>query len=551
MIGFIPWPADFADRYRRQGLWRGDTIGAMLRSWAERYAQRIAVVDGGRRVTYAEMDAQTDRLAAALLGLGIGKGDRVLLHLPNVYEFLVLFLALMRIGALPVHALPGHRKHEIAYLSEFSQAVAYAVPASFRGFDYVALAREVRDETPTLRHLIVAGEAPDDRFVSIQGLIDGAPSAEAARAEVEEHGPKPEDVAFFLLSGGTTGMPKLIPRTHDDYSYNLRASGEVCEFDQDTVYLVSLPIAHNFPLGCPGALGTFHVGGRVVLNNDPSAAAVFPLIEKERVTVTALVPALAIRWLEAPELARHDLSSLKLLQVGGARMNPEVARRVKPLMGAIPQQVFGMAEGLLNYTRLNDPADALEDSQGRPISQADELRIVDPDGNEVPEGEMGELLTRGPYTIRGYYLAEEHNAAAFTPDGFYRTGDVVRRRPDGNLVVEGRVKDLVNRGGEKISAEEIENLILAHPKVSNVAVVPMPDRVLGERACAYVILRDGEVLALDELVAFLRGRELATYKLPERLEITDAFPLTAVGKVNKGLLRDDVTRKLGAEQGGA
>lgn len=545
--GFVPWPPDVAERYRREGLWRGDTIGEMLRTWAEQYGDRIALVDGDTRLTYAQLDEDVDRLAAALVGLGIRPRDRVLVQLPNVHEFVTLFLALIRMGALPVHALPAHRKYETAYLAEFSKAVAYAVPTTFRGFDYAALARDVQAEVASLRHLLVVGDAPDDGFTSITRLLESAPDGATARAIVEPYAPVPDDVAFFLLSGGTTGMPKLIPRTHDDYSYNLRVSGEVCGFDADTVYLVSLPIAHNFPLGCPGALGTFHVGGRVVLNNDPSAAGAFPLIESEGVTITALVPALAIRWLEAPEREQHDLSSLQLLQVGGARLNPEVAQRIKPLLGSTPQQVFGMAEGLLNYTRVDDPDDALEDTQGRPISLHDELRIVDTDDNSVPDGEMGELLTRGPYTIRGYYRAEEHNRTAFTEDGFYRTGDVVRRRADGNLVVEGRIKDLVNRGGEKISAEEIENLILAHSKVSNVAVVPMPDKVMGERACAYVIQHPGDALTLEELVAFLRERDLATFKLPERLELVDSFPLTAVGKVNKGLLREDVTRKLEAE----
>jgi 2,3-dihydroxybenzoate-AMP ligase len=544
--GFVPWPSDVAERYRREGLWRGDTIGEMLRTWAEQYGDRIALVDGDTRLTYVQLDEDVDRLAAALVGLGIRPRDRVLVQLPNVHEFVTLFLALIRIGALPVHALPAHRKYETAYLAEFSKAVAYAVPTTFRGFDYAALARDVQAEVASLQYLLVVGDAPDDGFMSITYLLESAPDVVTARAIVAPYAPVPDDVAFFLLSGGTTGMPKLIPRTHDDYSYNLRASGEVCGFNADTVYLVSLPIAHNFPLGCPGALGTFHVGGRVVLNNDPSAAGAFPLIESERVTITALVPALAIRWLEAPEREQHDLSSLQLLQVGGARLNPEVAQRIKPLLGSTPQQVFGMAEGLLNYTRVDDPDDALEDTQGRPISPHDELRIVDTDGNPVSDGEMGELLTRGPYTIRGYYMAEEHNRTAFTEDGFYRTGDVVRRRADGNLVVEGRIKDLVNRGGEKISAEEIENLILAHSKVSNVAVVPMPDKVMGERACAYVIQYPGDALTLEELVVFLRKRDLATFKLPERLELVDSFPLTAVGKVNKGLLREDVTRKLEA-----
>jgi 2,3-dihydroxybenzoate-AMP ligase len=361
-------------------------------------------------------------------------------------------------------------------------------------------------------------------------------------------------VALFLLSGGTTGLPKLIPRTHDDYAYNFRVSAEVCGFGPDTVYLVSLPISHNFPLSSPGIQGVFQVGGKVVLTSNPEPAEAFALIERERVTATALVPALAIRWLEAAEAyAAHgglpyDLSSLQLLQVGGARFNPEPASRVRPVLGCQLQQVFGMAEGLLNYTRPDDPEDLIVNTQGRPVSPADEIRIVDEDDRDVTPGEPGNLLTRGPYTLRGYYKAPEHNRRAFTNDGFYRTGDVVRRHPSGNLSVEGRDKDMINRGGEKISAEEVENLILGHPSVLNVAAVAMPDAVLGERTCAYVILKPGASLSFEELIEFLNQRQIARFKLPERLEPVDSFPLTSVGKVSKKDLREDIARKLEFER---
>jgi 2,3-dihydroxybenzoate-AMP ligase len=498
----------------------------------------------GNRLSYAELAAEAARLAAGLHRLGIRRTDRVVVQLPNITEFLTLCFALFRIGALPVMALPPHREHEISYLVEHSEAVAYAVPDRFRGFDFLELAATIRAGAPSLEHVLVAGDAEGDGAVA---LADLAVDDEDALAAVDADGPSSADVALFLLSGGTTALPKLIPRTHDDYVYNFRASAAVCGFSDDTVYLACLPVSHNFPLGAPGLLAALDAGGRVALSPDPGPATAFMMIERERVNVTSVVPAVAIRWMDSPLVAQADLSSLVLLQVGGARLQPEAARRVGPVLDCRLQQVFGMAEGLLNYTRAGDPDDVIVETQGRPCSEHDELRIVDEDGYEVAEGEAGELLTRGPYTIRGYYRADEHNARAFTPDGFYRTGDRVRMHPSGNLVVDGREKDLINRGGEKISAEEIENLMLAHPKVLEVAAVAMPDPALGERTCAYAVLRPGERLDLDELLAFLAQKKLARFKLPERLECVAALPLTNVGKVDKKNLREDIARKLEAE----
>jgi 2,3-dihydroxybenzoate-AMP ligase len=313
------------------------------------------------------------------------------------------------------------------------------------------------------------------------------------------------------------------------------------------VFLVALPISHNFPFATPGALGTLSRGGTVVLALSPSAEVCIPLIERERVTHTSTVPAVTIQWLSSPLRERHDLSSLEVVQVGGSRLNAEVARRVKPLLGATVQQVFGMAEGLNNFTRLDDPEDVLFNTQGRPLSPDDEVRVVGDDGKPVAPGERGELLTRGPYTVRGYYKAPEQNRAAFTPDGFYRTGDVVRLTPSGNFSVDGRVKDLINRGGEKISAEEVENAVLRHPAVQNVAVVAMPDAVLGEAVCAYVIVEPERALTLESLRAFLERGGIARFKLPERLETVDRLPLTSVGKVSKKDLRADIAARLRAE----
>ncbi|GGZ60198.1 2,3-dihydroxybenzoate-AMP ligase [Streptomyces inusitatus] len=529
------WPEEFAARYRAAGWWRGETFGEMLSERANAHPDRIAVVDptggpdGGRRAwSYGELDRRADRMAAGLAARGIGRGDKVVVQLPNVAEFFEVVFALFRLGALPVFALPAHRKSEIVYFCSFTEAVAYVIPAVHDGFDYRELAATARAEVPTLKHVFVSG--------GDAGEFDSLAEVPAEPAFLPE--PAPHDLAFLQLSGGSTGVPKLIPRTHDDYIYSLRGSNEICAVDEHSVYLCVLPAAHNFPLSSPGSLGTLYAGGRVVLCPSPVPDEAFRLIESEGVTITGVVPPLALVWTEAAPRSAYNLNSLSVLLVGGAKFSEETARRVRPALGCTLQQVFGMAEGLVNYTRLDDPNETVVTTQGRPISPDDEIRVVDDEDNDLPVGEAGHLLTRGPYTIRGYWKAPEHNARSFTEDGFYRTGDIVRLTPTGHLIVEGRAKDQINRGGEKIAAEEVENHILAHPAVHDANVVAEPDPYLGERTCAYVILRPGaDPLRAPAVKKFVRERGLAAYKVPDRVVFVDAFPKTGVGKVSKKDLR--------------
>ncbi|OOZ84207.1 (2,3-dihydroxybenzoyl)adenylate synthase [Bacillus cereus] len=532
LTGYTKWPKEFADRYREEGCWLGETFGGVLRERAEKYGDQIAVVSGNTHITYSELDKKVDRLASGLLHLGIKQEDRVVIQLPNIIEFFEVCFALFRIGALPVFALPSHRSSEISYFCEFGEASAYVISDKAFGFDYRKLAREVKEKVSTLQHVIVVGE--EEEFVNISDLyIDPVPLPEV----------QPSDVAFLQLSGGTTGLSKLIPRTHDDYIYSLRVSAEICNLSAESVYMAVLPVAHNYPMSSPGTFGTFYAGGKVVLATGGSPDEAFALIEKEKVTITALVPPLAMIWLDAASSRNADLSSLEVIQVGGAKFSAEVAKRIRPTFGCTLQQVFGMAEGLVNYTRLNDPEEIIIHTQGRPMSALDEVRVVDEYDNDVKPGEVGSLLTRGPYTIRGYYKAEEHNARSFTKDGFYRTGDLVKVNEQGYIIVEGRDKDQINRGGEKVAAEEVENHLLAHDAVHDVAIVSMPDDYLGERTCAFVIAR-GQAPAVSELKRFLRERGIAAYKIPDRIEFIESFPQTGVGKVSKKELRKVIAEKL-------
>ncbi|MFF2652552.1 (2,3-dihydroxybenzoyl)adenylate synthase [Streptomyces sp. NPDC058045] len=525
------WPAEFAARYRAAGHWRGETFGGMLRERAAAHPDRLALVDPAparRTWTYRQLDRRADWLAAGFAARGIGRGDRVVVQLPNIGEFTEVVFALFRLGALPVYALPAHRAAEMAYFCSFTEAVACVVPDRHAGFDHRGMAGEIARGTPTLRHVFVAGEPGEHTALSQVPLETGSLPP----------GPTPGELAFLQLSGGTTGVPKLIPRTHDDYLYSLRGSNEICGVDTTTRFLVALPAAHNFPMSSPGWLGVLYAGGTAVLAPRPDPATAFPLIEQERITMTGLVPPMALLWTEAAAATQLDLSSLELVLVGGAKYSEQAARRLEPALGCRLMQVFGMAEGLVNYTRLDDDPETVVTSQGRPISPDDEIRVVDDADQDVPEGAYGHLLTRGPYTIRGYWRAPEHNARAFTPDGFYRTGDIVRRLPGGHLVVEGRAKDQINRGGEKVAPEEIENILLAHPAVRDVSVVPVEDPYLGERTRACVILREGEPPPRPaELKRFVRERGVAAHKVPDLVDFVDTFPHTGVGKVSKNGLR--------------
>lgn len=536
--GAVPWPVDFAARYVARGYWEGRPLLSYVQAAAEKDPDAVCLVDGNVRLTYRELLARVDGAGSRLLALGLRPGDRVLVQLPNCWEFLVAVLACLRVGMLPVLMLQGHRKQEITLVAEHAEARAIITTGSVKGFDHQALAHEVAANSATLEHVLVAAEDLDPRSVDLAAVCQ---PLNGAVPVIEE--PPGTAVAIFVLSGGSTGAPKLIARTHNDFSYMVRRAAQICRVDRNTVYLTALPLGHGFPF--TGALGALFGGGRVVIARSPAPEGAFALIEAERVTMTSLVPAIAQRWLDhrAADSAR-DISSLALVQVSGSRIPDEMARLMNPVLGCELQNGYGMGEGLMCLTRPGDPHDIVCSTQGKPICPDDELRLVDEQGEPVADGEAGILLTRGPYTPRGYYRAEQANARAFDSAGWYNTGDIVRLRPDGYLVVEGRQKDVINRGGEKISAEEIENFAYLCG-AGLAAAVAMPDTELGERICLYAVGGEFDLALLRDT---MQAAGVATFKLPERLVRVESLPVTAVGKIDKMALRADIAVRLAEER---
>ncbi len=521
-LPFTRWPDDFARRYREKGYWQDLPLTDILTRHAD--SDALAIIDGERRLTYRQFQQSVNNLAAALQAQGIQRGETALVQLGNVAEFYITFFALLQVGVAPVNALFSHQRSELnAYATQIEPTLLIADRAHslFAGDDFL---NTFRDQHPSVRVALLRGE--------------GLEAAIARPAENFIASPTPADeVAFFQLSGGSTGTPKLIPRTHNDYYYSIRRSNEICGITADTRYLNALPAAHNFAMSSPGSLGIFMAGGCVVLAHDPSATLCFPLIEEHRITVTSLVPPAVSLWLQAitESAGNAQLASLQLLQVGGARLSATLAARIPAEMGCQLQQVFGMAEGLVNYTALDDTPERIMNTQGRPMCPDDEVWVADENGNPLPRGEVGRLMTRGPYTFRGYYKSPEHNASAFDANGFYCSGDLIAIDEQGYITVQGREKDQINRGGEKIAAEEVENLLLRHEAVIHAALVSMEDSLLGEKSCAYLVVK--QPLRAVDVRRFLREQGVAEFKLPDRVECLDALPLTPVGKVDKKQLR--------------
>jgi 2,3-dihydroxybenzoate---[aryl-carrier protein] ligase len=544
--GFTPIPADFAARYRAKGYWLDQPMGQYFRSIFDKWDNRIAVVAGKERVTYRELGDRIDHLARHLLDLGVSSLDRVVVQLPNRVEFIYLYFALVRIGAIPLLALPPHRKYEIEHYIKFINAVGYAGSERERDFSFLDMAREIRSVAPCLRHLFILGGALPSDCLSIRVLLNDEPNTSVSalgKLKID-----PNEPAVFQLSGGTTGIPKIIPRTHNDYIFNSVGCSAANDMREDDCLLVCLPIGHNFPLASPGIQGMFIRGGKVVLADSPRASDVFPMIENERVTHLELVPAILIRLLHDESLSRYDLSSVRIVNTGGQRLQPETSALAEKLIpSCIAQEVFGMAEGLVTFNQLDDPPEVRHHTIGPSWCEDDEVYIVDENLREVPVGEVGELICRGPYTLRGYFNVPDVNARSFSPDGFFLSGDLLRRHSSGGYVVEGRKKDLINRGGEKISAEEVENMLLGHPDVHNVACVPMPDPILGERTCAYVVAAPGTHPTLENLCNFLAEHGIAKFKMPERLEVVAEFPLSPFGKVSKKELTERIKQVIAAE----
>lgn len=531
-------PSPDADRWLTSGAWLPQTFGGLVEDAAAERGDAVALVGGDGRLTYRDLDERTAAAARRLLASGLQPGDRVLVQVAIGCTAVVALLAACRAGLVPVCAVAQYRAYEMGALTELSGARAHLVePAAAPNADLLALAEQLRGDHATLAHVVVAGAPAPAGTTALEGPV--APDAPLLPD------PGPLDVATFQLSGGTTGVPKIIPRFHGEYLGYAAAWADRLELTDEDVLLWSLPVAHNAGMIC-WLLPALLRRATLVLLPRFEAEAFLATIERERVTVTGSIGPIAPRLLDVEQPERYALRSVRLF------LTLNRAGDIERHLGVPAMNIFGITEGLLTASAPSAPSTARHATVGHPASPHDEARVLAVgEEREVAPGEIGELCFRGPSTAPGYYRNAAATEAAFTSEGFFRTGDLVRAHDvDGvvHLSFEGRVKDNIDRGGEKFGTEEIEALLAAHPAIREARVVGMPDPYLGERVCAFAILHPGvQAPTIAELGDFLLKRGLAKFKLPERIEPVEAMPVTGVGKLDRAALRAQIAATLAAE----
>jgi 2,3-dihydroxybenzoate-AMP ligase len=538
--------AEDAQRYSKYRWWMGLTLGGVLDRFADVFPKKEAVVDDKGRLTGGEVRDRANRLAVSLTRLGIGKGDCVLLQLPNWSEYVIAYFAMQKIGAIPVVLISGYRQLEVSHLGQLTEAKAWIVPDVYRKLDYLSIIDEVKHQNPQLKHVISvrAQKAGKPFTASLESLTErGLSSSDLAL--LDEGRPEPTDVAHVLPSGGTTGLPKGIPRTHNDYISNVEFLHKGWEMHAGDIALIVVPVGHNLAL--LNVVGSFLFGFKLVLADSTRPSDICSLIQAEKVTYMPTVPSLVRRIIELPDLGNYDLGSLKKISAGGEPSTPDLIREVYKKLGCTYINEFGMSEGLLCRTSLRDDVETICNTVGKPCCPYEDVRIVDGKGNPLPPNRDGELTAKGPGIFAGYLKNPEENKKSFTSDGFFRTGDQARIDEHGYLKITGRIKDIIIRGGENISPGQVEDLLCAHPGIADAAIIGMPDKEVGERVCAYVRLAAGVKLSPEEIRSFMEAKGASKLLIPERFEFVDTLPMTAAGKHDKKALRKDIKQKLGIE----
>lgn len=527
---------ELAQRWRAAGEWRDETFFQILDAKAAAHPDREVFADGEARITYGDLKDKVERCAAFFRQIGIGRGDVVTIQLPNRIAFPIVFFALELIGAIANKVNPDFRVRELDYILRFSGSRAFICPASFKGFDYVGMARQLRDAIPALTHVIVSGGDIDGGWNLEQGIAATSPLAPDDRVCMTA-----DEIFRMAFTSGTTGDPKCVLHSFNSTLPAVRQINTDMAVTERDVQLVYLPVCLNWGYLC--LLQTVVTGSRAVLLERFSAKAALDLIERERVTYIATAPASIVAMLNEPDLANRDVSSLRVVITGGASAAIETIRTYQARMPGHLIELYGMLEtGFHTYTRFSDDPAKVNGTIGRVVSSM-ELKILDEAAREVDRGAVGEIAALGPSVHLGYHANPAANADAFTADGWFRTGDLGRVVDgNGNVEIVGRRKEIINRGGKKFFPREVEEILYTHPKIIHAAMVGVADARLGERNCLCVIPKPNHVLTLDEMVGFLKG-QVADYKLPEELHLVEELPFTATGKLRRHVLAERIAHE--------
>jgi acyl-CoA synthetase (AMP-forming)/AMP-acid ligase II len=519
-------PLDLQQEYRRRGLWPQVTLAERVRAIARDTPDRVAVIDGtdGRQVSYRQLVDDASRIAGFLRARGVGTGDGVSVQLPNRYETVAVDVAVLLLGARLNPLLPDYRRHELAHILRVSEARAYFTPMTHRGFDHAALADMLRAELSDLATHVVVDTGPTPGRTSLVQVLQHEPVSDFPN-------PVPSDVSELIFTSGTESQAKAVMHSEETLNNSVMATARHLGLGDDDVVWMPSPVGHSTGLNFGVRLALLH-GLPVVLQDrwDPAVAA--QLIETHRPTYTLAATTFLSDLLRVAREQGRDVSSLRSFGCGGAPVPPELVRAAAQA-GITVLRLYGSTEGLImSWNQPQSPREKREATDGVHLPDV-ELQVRDELDVPLEPGSPGELVVRGPNVCLGFFADPERTAGSFTPDGWYRTGDVGTVDAQGYVSIVGRKKEVIIRGGLNIAPRELEDLISEMPGVLDVAVLGVPDERLGEIVCACIVPSEQDAVDFDRMVEFLRARDVATYKLPQRLRLVPQLPRTATGKVRK------------------
>ncbi len=514
-------------------------IWQLLAQNKETNGSREAIVLNGHRLTFAEVISRAEKLAAGLFKMGLRKGDKLALLMPNWPEFVIAYFAAARLGAILIPLNIRYRENEISYMLRNSEAKFLITCTEFGNFDFLGLLHKLRPGLTDLQHIIVVGQASGaPGFTSWETILgEGSPES---LPEVDIN--PQEDLFILLYTSGTTGNPKGAMLTHFNIVWNSLVIAEALDCTSQDVILGAVPLFHVFGITCCVALSAL-LGASLVLIDIYNPGEALRLIQTERVTVHHGVPTMFILELNHPNFANYDLSSLRTGIIAAAPAPAEIIRRIRKEMGCEIASAYGLSETSpdLTITHFSDSDEVRAETVGRAVPGV-EIKIVNDDGEELPPGEVGELVCRSPGLMKGYYKMPEANRASIDEQGWFSTGDLATLDENANVRIVGRKKEMINRAGFKIYPREIEELYYQHPKVQEVALIGLPDPFLGEKTCACIKLREGQQAEVEEMKDFVRPK-LADFKVPDQIKFVDSFPMTASGKIKKVSMKIEISKE--------
>ncbi len=532
--------------YKKNGYWNTTTFSELWDANAQHYPDKEAVVDSRNRITWAQAKLLTDRLALGFLELGFKKDDMLIVQLPNSVDLTVLRIAAEKAGLLCLPVLRTLRHREIEYIVSYTGAIGIVVLWEFRGFNYIDMLKDIKPRLRTLKYIFVAGDKVPKDTISIHEMVEKPVENKYTPDYLKDRNMPWNEFSTVAFTSGTTGSPKFVEQAICSTIGQGAAAVQGDSITKDDIVFTLSPAA--FGPSIIAYLCAPIVGATIIMEEHFEAEEALRIIEEEKVTVIGAVPAQLTMMAAHPDFHKYNLSSLRLIHCTGSPLAYHIGVDVEAKMNAKLIQCYGAVDfGMISSSTFSDPQEVRLLTTGRPYP-GHEVRLVSDYGEDVPRGEIGEVWARGPYSVSGYFKDIEATREVWG-EGWYKTGDLGKFTEEGNLMVVGRKKDMIIRGGQNIYPAEIEALLVTHPRVLTVAIVGLPDTVLGERACACVVPKGEQIISFEEMESFLKSKEIAPFKIPERLEIVDKLPMIADGqKIDKKLLTREIIEKLTTEE---